>query len=156
MNRDEIEKLIPHRAPFLWLDEVVQRDEQSLTARKTLAADLDVFRGHYPRFPVLPGVLLCEAAFQAGAVLIASLGPPAADTVPVVTRVNNVQFRHLVRPGDALDIQVELTERLAAAFFFKGRVSVGGKVAARLEFACAMTPAATESRAVAEPPREHE
>jgi 3-hydroxyacyl-[acyl-carrier-protein] dehydratase len=141
VNRDEIQRHIPHRAPFLWLDEVVALDEQRIHARKHLDPALDVFQGHYPQFPVLPGVLQLEAAFQAGAVLISRLVPAGSRQVPVVTRVNNVQFRHLVRPGDTLDIEVELTERLASAFYLKGKVSVSGKVAARLEFACAATDA---------------
>lgn len=136
LTREEIQEFIPHRDPFLWLDEVVEMDETHIHARKTVTADLDVFRGHYPNFPVLPGVLQCEAAFQAGAVLIAQSIETGADEVPVVTRLNNVQFRRMVRPGEVLDIEVKLTERLANAFFMQGKVSVGGKVTVRLEFAC--------------------
>lgn len=139
LNTEQIEQWIPHRSPFLWLDEIVAVDGERIQARKFVDPELDVFRGHYPQFPVLPGVLLCEAAFQAGAVLIAQVSPPAPGQVPVVTRVNNVQFRQLVRPGDTLEIEVELTERLANAFYLKGKVLVGGKTAARLEFACAAT-----------------
>jgi 3-hydroxyacyl-[acyl-carrier-protein] dehydratase len=144
LNTEQIEQWIPHRPPFLWLDEVIAVDGQRLQARKYVDPALDVFRGHYPQFPVLPGVLLCEAAFQAGAVLIAHVAPPAPGQVPVVTRVSNVQFRQLVRPGDTLEIEVELTERLANAFYFKGKVQVRGKTAARLEFTCAATEAAAE------------
>lgn len=111
-------------------------DETSICARKTLSPELDVFRGHYPRFPVLPGVLQCEAALQAGAVLISQFVNAGDDRVPVATRMNNVQFRRLVRPGDTLEIEVTLTERLQDAFFLKGRVLVDGQVATRLEFAC--------------------
>jgi 3-hydroxyacyl-[acyl-carrier-protein] dehydratase len=141
VNRDEIQRHIPHRAPFLWLDEVIALDEQRIHARKHLDPALDVFQGHYPQFPVLPGVLQLEAAFQAGAMLISRLVSAGSSRIPVVTRVNNVQFRHLVRPGDTLDIEVELTERLSNAFYLKGKVSVSGKIAARLEFACAATDA---------------
>jgi 3-hydroxyacyl-[acyl-carrier-protein] dehydratase len=141
VNQSDIQKLIPHRPPFLWLDEIVERSDRRIHARKLVPADLDVFLGHYPAFPVLPGVLLCEAAFQAGAVLIATLAEAAAGRIPVVTRLNNVQFRRIVRPGETLDIEVELTETLANAWFLTGKVSVGGKVATRLEFACALTAA---------------
>jgi 3-hydroxyacyl-[acyl-carrier-protein] dehydratase len=137
LTRSEIEALIPHRAPFLWLDEVLELAPDRLRARKRVDPALDVFAGHYPRFPVLPGVLLCESAFQAGAVLIASSATLDQGRVPVVTRLNNVKFRRLVRPGETLDIEVELTERLADAFFLTGRVSVAGETAVRLEFACA-------------------
>src|SRR5262245_4318353 len=138
LDTDAIRQLIPHRPPFLWIDEVVSIDEQRIVARKRIDPELDVFSGHYPAFPVLPGVLQLEAAFQAGAILIARLAPPMPDAVPVVTRVNNVQFRQLVRPGDVLDIEVELSERVSNAFFLKGKTQVNGKVTARLEFACAM------------------
>lgn len=161
LNRQEIEQLIPHRAPFLWVDEVVERTDRTIHARKFLDPKLDVFAGHFPDFPVLPGVLQCEAAFQAGALLIGRLaatssadnpsagipfaGAPSADTsfagaaLPVVTRLNNVKFRRMVRPGETLDIHAELTERLSAAYFLKARTAVGGQTSCSLEFACTFT-----------------
>lgn len=141
MNRSDIEELIPHRAPFLWIDEVTEISDQRICARKKISEDLDVFRGHYPHFPILPGVLQLEAAFQAGAILIARTQEVGEGQVPVVTRVNNTKFRTMVRPGDTLDIEVELTETLANAFFLQGKVSVDGKVTVRLEFACTAAPA---------------
>ncbi|MGE5195334.1 MAG: 3-hydroxyacyl-ACP dehydratase FabZ family protein [Deltaproteobacteria bacterium] len=149
LTRDEICRLIPHRDPFLWIDEVIEESGNALVALKFIPPDLDVFRGHYPGRPVLPGVLLCEAAMQAGAVLIARQGlTPGeagawrpADRVPVATRINNVKFRQLVRPGDTLEIAVELTERLADAFFLSATIKVAGKTAARLEFACTLASA---------------
>lgn len=136
MNRDQIEALIPHRPPFLWIDEVVEVTDDRIHARKHLDKSLDVFAGHYPDFPVLPGVLQCEAAFQAGAILISQSDPPPPGSVPVVTRQNNTQFRRMVRPGETLEIEVELKEKLGGAWFLSGRVSVEGKTSVRLEFAC--------------------
>ena len=136
MTRDDIQQLIPHRDPFLWLDEVVELTETRIHARKALSPDLPVFTGHYPNFPVFPGVLQLEAAMQAGAVLIAKTVTMAPGKVPVATRINNVQFRRMVRPGETLDIEVELTERMSNAFFLTAKVSVGGQVAVRFEFAC--------------------
>lgn len=135
----DIAAAIPHRAPFLWIDAVEKIAPDLIVARKWLDPALDLFRGHYPDFPVLPGVIQCEMCFQAGAILISQTAPPAAGQVPVVTRINNVKFRHMLRPGDTARIEVELTERLANAWFFTGRVSCGEKLAARLEFACAAT-----------------
>jgi len=145
MNHDDILKLIPHRPPFLWIDEVVSIDEARIHVRKFVDPSLDVFQGHYPHFPVLPGVLQCEAALQAGALLIAHLRTRGGESenattegkVPVATRMNNIKFRRLVRPGETLDIEVELTEKLSNAYFLTGKVSVGGEVSTRLEFACA-------------------
>ena len=141
MNRDTIQQYIPHRPPFLWIDEVVECSDNLIHARKYLDPRLDVFQGHYPDFPVLPGVLQCEAAFQAGAVLLARTAPLADGRVPVVTRLNNTKFRRMVRPDETLDIHVELTEQVQNAYFLKGKVSVDGETTARLEFACAAAPA---------------
>lgn len=158
LSLEEIKQFIPHRPPFLWLDEVTELTPTRIVAVKRVPEDLDLFRGHYPSFPVLPGVLQCEAAFQAGAVLIAQLMPkhedpgPSAESepsklgsrhsapvdqrVPVVTRLNNVQFRRMVRPGETLTLEVELSEHLSNAYFLKGKISVDGQVCVRLEFAC--------------------
>jgi 3-hydroxyacyl-[acyl-carrier-protein] dehydratase len=141
VNRSEIEQCIPHRDPFLWLDEVTEISSSRIVARKHLSEQLPVFQGHYPNFPVFPGVLQCESCFQAGAVLISRLVPTGTNEVPVVTRVNNVQFRRMLRPGETIEIEVELTERVSNAFYLKGKVSVDGKVSARLEFVCTAAPA---------------
>ena len=93
MKLDEIKACIPHREPFLWLDEVVALEENSIHARKFVSPDLDLFQGHYPDHPVLPGVILCEAAMQAAAVFIAKTDAPSSDKVPVATRLNNTKFR---------------------------------------------------------------
>ena len=138
VTRDEIQQAIPHRDPFLWLDEVVELTDKRIHARKFLSPDLPVFAGHYPEFPVFPGVLQIEAAMQAGAILLAKVATLAPGKVPVATRINNVKFRRMVRPGETLEIEVELTERAASSvFFLTGKVSVGDQVAVRLDFACA-------------------
>lgn len=139
MNLDEIKACIPHREPFLWLDEIVGMEENSIHARKVIPTDLDLFRGHYPEQPILPGVILCEAAMQASAVFIAKSGIVAEGKIPVATRLNNTQFRSMVKPGDTLDIHVTLSEKMGPAYFFTGKVMVGKKTAARMEFAVTAT-----------------
>lgn len=141
MDREDILQAIPHRDPFLWIDEVVSIDSETIHARKSLDPELPVFQGHFPEFPVFPGVLQCEAALQAGAILISKIEPVPSGDVPVATRINNVKFRKLVRPGETIDIEVSLTEKLSNAYFMTGKVSVDGKVSTRLEFACATAPA---------------
>lgn len=137
LDKEQIQQLIPHRDPFLWLDEVVELSQSRIVARKFIDPGLDVFRGHYPGKPVLPGVILCEAAMQAGAVLIASQNDPLPEgQVPVAARINNVKFKQMVRPGDTLVIEADLTDRLARTYFLSARVKVGEKTAATLEFAC--------------------
>ena len=98
LTRAEILQRIPHRPPFLWVDEVLELSPERIRASKFLSPSLDVFSGHYPGQPILPGVLQCEAAFQAGALLISEMVTLKEGQVPVVTRLNNVKFRRPVRP----------------------------------------------------------
>lgn len=145
MTLAQIQKSIPHRPPFLLLDEIVEAAPNRIVCRKRFTGDEYFFAGHYPGQPIVPGVLLCEAALQAGAVLLAGLVENSAGKVPVATRMNDVKFKKIVRPGDSIEIEVELGERLADAFFLTGRVTVAGKLAARLEFACTLAAATIAS-----------
>lgn len=138
MTLDAILAAIPHRPPFLFLDEIVEQTTERIVCRKTFATDEFFYEGHYPGFPLTPGVILCEAALQAGAVLL-SQQASAPGGMPVATRMNDVKFKKIVRPGDTIEIEVSISERLADAFFMSGKVTVGGKLAARLDFACALT-----------------
>jgi 3-hydroxyacyl-[acyl-carrier-protein] dehydratase len=139
MNREDICAAIPHREPFLMVDEVVEQSEGRIVGRKTFSGREDFFAGHYPGFPIVPGVLLCEAAMQCGAILLASHFRGAAGKLPVATRINDVRFKRVVRPGETIRMEVDLVERLADAFFLKAKVTVEGQVAVRFEFACTAT-----------------
>lgn len=140
MDQGFIEERIPHRPPFLWLDRILSLEAKSIVAEKLIPADLPLFKGHYPHYPIMPGVLLCEAVFQAGALLIAEELRQAGTTVaavPVLTRIHSAKFKREVRPGDLVEIRAELLERLGPAWLLKGSVRVGGKPAVLVEFACA-------------------
>ncbi len=141
-NKEFIASRIPHREPFLWIDRVLELNDETVRAEKVIPEDLDVFRGHYPHYPLLPGVLLCEAVFQAGAVLISELlhkvGEGGKGGVPVLTRILGAKFKREVRPGDRVEIVASLKERLGIAWYLKGSVRVGGKIAVQVEFACAL------------------
>ena len=136
MSLAEIHAAIPHRPPFLLVDEIVSRTADRITCRKRFTGDEWFFAGHYPDEPIVPGVLLCEAALQAGAILLSGQRQDNSDGMPVVTRMNDVRFKQIVRPGETIDIEVQLRERLGEAFFFDAKVTCGGKLTARLEFAC--------------------
>ena len=133
---DPIHAAIPHREPFLLVDEIIEQGPSRIVCTKTFSGKEDFFAGHYPNFPLVPGVLLCEAAMQCGAILLSTHLAASSGKVPVATRMNDVRFKRIVRPGETIHIEVELVERLADAFFLKAKVTVGGKLAVRLEFAC--------------------
>lgn len=138
MSLAEIHAAIPHREPFLLIDEIVSRDDSRIHCRKKFTGDEYFFKGHYPNFPLTPGVMLCEAGLQAGAVLLSKQANSATGKVPVATRIDGVKFKRMVRPGEVIDVEVELIERVSDAFFMKAKVTCGGQVAARYEFACTM------------------
>jgi 3-hydroxyacyl-[acyl-carrier-protein] dehydratase len=137
MTREEILAAIPHRDPFLLVDEIIERSDSRIVGVKTFGGSEWFFAGHYPGYPLVPGVLLCEAAMQCGAILLSrQFAGDASGKVPVATRMNDVRFKRMVHPGERIVMEVELTERLADAFFLKAKVTVEGKVAVRFEFAC--------------------
>ena len=146
MSIETIKAAIPHREPFLLVDEIIEQGDERIVCRKQFTGDEFWYQGHYPEYPLTPGVLLCEAALQAGAVLLSDITKQAQENdipggVPVATRLNNVQFRAMVHPGDCVKLEVDLVERLANAYFMKAKVTneSTGKLAARLEFACTVT-----------------
>lgn len=133
MSLAEILAAIPHRPPMLLLDEILEKDEQKIVCKKTFRAEEFFFQGHYPGFPIVPGVILCETAMQAGAVLLSSQ-VTTAGRVPVAGRLNDVKFKKMVRPGDTILIEASLTERMRDAFFLTGKVTHDGKLAVSLSF----------------------
>ncbi len=140
MKRDEILAAIPQRDPFLFVDKVIQRDENTIHTQKLLTGEEDFFKGHFPGNPIMPGVLLCEAVFQSGALLMAGRETEeSSHKLAVVSRIQNSKFKKLVRPKDLLDIEVKLKEHLANAYYMKGKITVDGKVALIIEFACTLT-----------------
>jgi 3-hydroxyacyl-[acyl-carrier-protein] dehydratase len=142
---NEILSLIPHRAPFLWVDKIISFEGDTIVTEKTIPTDLDIFAGHYPGNPLMPGVLLCEAIFQSGALLISKMSQSQKSvlhTLPVLTRINNAKFKRSVIPGDTVRIKVQLSEAISSVSFFKGKMTVGGKSAVQVDFACTMASAA--------------
>lgn len=141
MSLEAVLAAIPHREPFLWVDAIVAQSETSITTTKAIPADLDVFRGHYPGQPILPGVLICEAIFQTGAILLSAKAREsggAEGLVPVMTRIKETRFKQMVRPGDTLEIEVEIEDSLPKLFHLKGKAKVNGKLAVSTSFACAL------------------
>jgi 3-hydroxyacyl-[acyl-carrier-protein] dehydratase len=133
-----ITELIPQRAPFLFVDKVTDFSEKNIKTVLTLSGNEDFFKGHFPGNPIMPGVLLQEALFQTGAAFMALANIDKDKSgLGVVTRVQNAKFKNMVRPGDTLEMEVELTEAISNASYMKGTTRVSGKVVLVIEFAVA-------------------
>lgn len=141
----EITSLIPHRPPMLLLDKLVEwdLDLKKLTASKTISQDDHFVQGHYPNYPIVPGVITCEMLFQSGACLMSMLLNEKKigakyDTpgVPVVSRIQQSKFKGMIRPGDTVQLTVELTDQVSSAFYLKGSAKVDGKTMATVDFTC--------------------
>ncbi|HVU19002.1 MAG TPA: 3-hydroxyacyl-ACP dehydratase FabZ family protein [Candidatus Didemnitutus sp.] len=136
---NEVEQLIPHRPPFLFVDSIVSHQGEVLVARRTWHASEDFYRGHYPGAPITPGVLLCESVFQTGALLMARLqaGTGGPGGVPLLSKVSDVRFRLPVYPGDTTEIEVRRTETVGDFHFLKGTMKNGDKRVLTVDFAVA-------------------
>ncbi len=118
------------------IDKVVDRQADSLTGIKAVTAAEEYLADHFPGFPVLPGVMMLEAMVQAGRLFVA--GGTGGDDVPggplVVTRVRNVRYGNMVRPGQALEVRVSLRKRDGVGYEFQGEGKVDGQVAVQGRF----------------------
>src|SRR4051794_21945632 len=135
MSLEAIKSAIPHREPFLLIDEIVEQSADRIVCRKRFTGEEFWYAGHYPEFPLTPGVLLCEAAMQAGAVLLASVVADNPDRVPVVSRMNNIKCKAMVRPGETITLDITRREQLAGAYFMDAKVLLGDKTAVTFDFA---------------------
>ena len=146
MIDSKIASLIPHRPPFLWVDTIIETTGTTITTEKKIPVNLDIFAGHYPGNPLLPGVLLCEAIFQTGALLIANLiatgnaadNPADSIKIPVLTKITGARFKRPVLPGETVRISVKLLETISSVCMFKGTAHVNGEIAVKTEFSCAL------------------
>ena len=137
MATQEVLASIPQREPFLFVDEVVSRQENSIICKKHLTGEEDFFKGHFPGNPIMPGVLLQEAVFQTGALLMNKLDTQA-EGLGVVTRVEKAKFKKFAAPGDTLEMEVTLKETISNAYYMSGKIRVSNKIIMTIDFACAL------------------
>ncbi len=137
LDVEAIQRLIPHRPPFLFVDRVVALEPGvRLVAWKSVTVNEPFFAGHFPGKPVMPGVLVLEALAQACALLAVKSMPPeeAANKLTYLMAVDGARFRRPVVPGDRLELRVEVTRRKAAVWREKGTALVDGQTVAEAEF----------------------
>jgi 3-hydroxyacyl-[acyl-carrier-protein] dehydratase len=130
-GRDEIEKIIPHREPFLLLDEVVELEPgKRVVARREVRAEDWWFRGHFPERPVMPGVLTVEAMAQAGAVAVL-VDEAYRGKLAFFAAIDGCKFKRVVEPGDVLTVDCEILRVRGAVGKGKGTARVGDELAAQ-------------------------
>jgi 3-hydroxyacyl-[acyl-carrier-protein] dehydratase len=142
--------LIPHRPPFLFVDEILSHDATGLVAKRTWRADEDFYKGHYPGAPITPGVLLCEAVFQTAACFMALKARAAGTTagegakaVPLIAKISDVRFRSPIYPGDTITLEVKEKDALGGFTMLSGSIKkADGTRVLNVDFAVAWkTPA---------------
>ncbi len=126
MNRDDILELLPHRDPFVMVDEVVEIDERSIVAVKHVRSDEDWCRGHFPGNPILPGVLITEALAQAAALIYLNANRDRAGATVYLVGCDKLRFRKPVRPDCDLRLEVEVTGERRGMWTFDATASVDG------------------------------
>ena len=133
LNRKQIQEIIPHRDPFLLIDEIVEMEEgKRVVAIKYVKEEEYYFKGHFPQEQVMPGVLIVEALAQAGAVAILSMEEHRGK-IAYFGGIKEAKFRQKVFPGDTLRLEVELERLRSKAGFGKAVAYLGDKVACQCE-----------------------
>lgn len=135
INIHEIIKHLPHRYPFILIDRIISGEKgKKLIAIKNVTMNEPFFQGHFPGFPVMPGVLIVEALAQASGILgILSYGNKEADELFLFAGVDNVRFKRQVIPGDQLTLEIDLIRYSRGIGRYKAVAKVEGKVAAEAE-----------------------
>jgi 3-hydroxyacyl-[acyl-carrier-protein] dehydratase len=136
MDLLEIQKLLPHRYPFLLVDRVVEIvPGQKLVAYKNVTANEDFFNGHFPGHPVMPGVLIIEALAQASGILAyRTTGFDPTSKVTYLMSIDGARFRKPVLPGDRLQLEIEVVRQKGTLWKTKGTATVDGAKVAEAEF----------------------
>jgi 3-hydroxyacyl-[acyl-carrier-protein] dehydratase len=153
MDIVEIMSILPHRYPFLLIDRIIEIERKTrIVAIKNVTINEPHFTGHFPDFPIMPGVLIVEAIAQAGGALLLTEIPDRDTKLMVFAGIDSAKFRRPVVPGDQLRIEVNVLNWRTTAVRLQGTVTVDGKVACEATIMCALTNRTTRKPAPAAPP----
>ena len=141
---DEIKEIIPHRYPMLLLDRVIELTDEGIKGIKNVTANEPFFMGHFPEYPVMPGVLIIEALAQVSGIygieLLKERGTYKEGLKTFFTSINNVKFKKPVRPGDQIILESKYVKDKLNVFWFETKALVDGEVAVTAELSAALRP----------------
>jgi len=141
-----IREILPLRYPMLLVDRIEELEEERVVGIKNVTANEPFFSGHFPDFPVMPGVLIIEAMAQVAGVLVLSSIPDRHNKLVLLVSIDEAKFRKPVRPGDQLRIEMKVAKRKASVAKMYGTATVDGAVVAEAELMCKLAdrPGATQ------------
>ena len=136
LDINEIRTILPHRYPFLLVDRIVELEPERIVGIKNVTLNEPFFVGHFPDFPVMPGVLIVEAMAQTAGVLVLKTIPDRANKLVLLAAVENARFRRPVVPGDCLRMEMKVIKRKSSVAKMAGVATVDGQVVAEVEVMC--------------------
>ena len=136
LDIQQIAAVLPHRYPMLMVDRIVAIGDDSIVGIKNVTVNEPHFNGHFPGFPVMPGVLIVEAMAQVGGILIGSVSPLGEDKIMFLASVEEAKFRKPVVPGDQLRIEMKMLRRKNTVAKMRGIATVDGQVVAEAILMC--------------------
>src|SRR5579871_3446458 len=136
LDINEIRAILPHRFPFLLVDRIVEMEPDRVVGIKQVTNNEPFFQGHFPDFPVMPGVLIVEALAQTAGVLVLSHVPDRHRKLVLLASVTSAKFRRPVVPGDTLRLEMAVLKRKASVAVMAGKATVDGVVVAEAEMMC--------------------
>ena len=139
MDVQEISEILPHRYPMLMVDRIVEMTEDTVIGVKNVTANEPHFMGHFPGYPVMPGVMIIEAMAQVGGILVATVAPHTRGRIMFLASVEDAKFRKPVVPGDQLRIEMKLLRLKTTIAKMQGVATVDGQVAAEATLMCKLT-----------------
>lgn len=139
MDVQEISEILPHRYPMLMVDRILEITEDSVIGIKNVTANEPHFVGHFPGYPVMPGVMIIEAMAQVGGILVATVAPHTRGRIMFLASVEDAKFRKPVVPGDQLRIEMKLIRLKTTIAKMQGVATVDGQIAAEATLMCKLT-----------------
>jgi beta-hydroxyacyl-ACP dehydratase FabZ len=136
MDIDAIRAILPHRFPFLLVDRIEELEPDRIVGIKNVTVNEPFFEGHFPDFPVMPGVLIVEAMAQVAGVLVLSQIEDRKNKLVLLASVEEAKFRKPVRPGDQLRIEMKVAKRKATVAKMFGTATVDGVLVAEAMMLC--------------------